>query len=298
MSPRYCWLTGSGCIEVGGADATDFLNGQLSQAMDRVGEGRAPLAAWNDPRGRARVIFRIARLADRWLLATSADLLDPTVKRLGAFVLRAKVTLASAPERLSIALLDMDPAWLAARGLSASAARDAAATHGHSQLVHVGGGLWHGMGPRLELEALTRGLDVCTRAEATLEEIRLGLPALTRATAERYVAQMLNLDLLGALAFDKGCYPGQEVIARVHNLGSVKRRMRRFASESHAVPDAGAELLDAEGQAVGEVLRAAPAEHGAEMLAVVDHAAADLPLLTPNNAHWHQEPLPYDIPSR
>jgi len=67
-------------------------------------------------------------------------------------------------------------------------------------------------------------------ADAALAEIELGIPAITPALAERFVAQMLNLDGLDAVSFDKGCYPGQEIIARIHNLGGVKRRARRYAA--------------------------------------------------------------------
>ena len=91
-----------------------------------------------------------------------------------------------------------------------------------------------------------------TRAAAALAEIRLGIPAITPAVAERFVAQMLNLDELGAVSFDKGCYPGQEVIARVHNLGGVKRRARRYAAPA-APPAPGAPVLAADAQ-VGEVV--------------------------------------------
>ena len=87
------------------------------------------------------------------------------------------------------------------------------------------------------LESLTAGLDDASSGEAARAEIALGIPAITPALADRFVAQMLNLDELGAVSFDKGCYPGQEIIARVHNLGGVKRRARRYAAP--APPPAG-----------------------------------------------------------
>jgi tRNA-modifying protein YgfZ len=298
MSPRYCWLAGNTCIEVAGTDATDFLNGQLSQAMDRIDAGSAPLAGWHDPRGRVRSIFRTIRLADRWRLVTARDGIEQTMKRLQTFVLRAKVTLALPSDAATIAVLDMSSAWLEKRALSAAAPRDAAAALDAVQIVHVGGSLWHGIGPRAALGALTADIEPADEATAVLAEIRLGVPAVTPATAERYVSQMLNLDVLGAVAFDKGCYPGQEVVARVRNLGAVKRRMRRFASDVASPPAIGGELLDPEGIAVGEVLRAAPAERGAEILAVVEHAAATRDLVTPDGSHWHLETLPYEVPNR
>jgi folate-binding Fe-S cluster repair protein YgfZ len=105
---------------------------------------------------------------------------------------------------------------------------------------------------------------------------------------------MLNLDALGALAFDKGCYPGQEVIARVHNLGDVKRRLRRYAADALA-PPVGTAVLDDRGAAVGEVVRSAASVSAAQLLAVVEHTAADGPL-TCGGAPLAELPLPFTIP--
>ena len=131
--------------------------------------------------------------------------------------------------------------------------------------------------------------------EAALAEIELGIPAIGLPLVEHFVPQMLNLDLLDALSFDKGCYPGQEVIARVHHLGSVKRRMRRYACSSAAAPSAGTAVLDGAGTAAGEVVRSAGAAETAELLAVVDQAAAR-GVLKVDGAGLRELPLPYAVP--
>jgi folate-binding protein YgfZ len=95
------------------------------------------------------------------------------------------------------------------------------------------------------------------------------LPIVDRGLLERYTPHMLNLDRLGGSAFDKGCYPGQEIVARTENLGAVKRRVRRFKAEQTHLPARGSAVLDASGAHAGEVLRAAPAATGIEILAVV-----------------------------
>ena len=136
-------------------------------------------------------------------------------------------------------------------------------------------------------------MDSAPASAAELAEIRLGIPAVTSAVAERHVAQMLNLDKLDAVSFDKGCYPGQEIIARVHNLGGVKRRARRYGSPADP-PTVGAAVLAA-GAQVGEVVRCAPARLGCELLAVVDHAAADTPL-TCAGSPLAELPLPFAVP--
>jgi folate-binding Fe-S cluster repair protein YgfZ len=105
---------------------------------------------------------------------------------------------------------------------------------------------------------------------------------------------MLNLDALDAVSFDKGCYPGQEIIARVHNLGGVKRRARRYAAPG-APPALGTAVLAAGGQPVGEVIRSAAADNACELLAVVDHAAAGTEL-TCGGAQLRELPLPFAVP--
>ena len=149
-------------------------------------------------------------------------------------------------------------------------------------------------GPAAAVEAPKRGMEsLATRA--TLAEVRLGIPAITAALADRYLPQVLNLDRLDAVSFDKGCYPGQEVVARVHNLGSVKRRLRRYASDSAAVPRVGDEVRTAT-QAVGEIVRVAEAPGGSEMLAIVEHAAADADLSSWRARALRELPLPYPVP--
>ena len=86
MTPRYCPSPSYGCIEVRGADAAAFLQGQLSRSVETLDEALAPLAGWHDPRGRVRALLRVVRRADRWWLVTQADVVAATAKRLGLFV--------------------------------------------------------------------------------------------------------------------------------------------------------------------------------------------------------------------
>ncbi|MDH3421105.1 MAG: tRNA-modifying protein YgfZ, partial [Gammaproteobacteria bacterium] len=115
---------------------------------------------------------------------------------------------------------------------------------------------------------------------AELAEIRLGLPVISAELRGQFLPQMLNLDLLGGVAFDKGCYPGQEIIARAQNLGTVKRRLLRFTRDDGTLPAPGSELQDVARTAVGTVVRAARSTCGIELLAVIRLDAVRGPLAT------------------
>ena len=295
MTPRYCATPSYGCIEVRGADAASFLHGQLSRAVDALDGAEAPLAGWHDPRGRVRALLRVVRGADRWLLVTQSDVVPATAKRLAMFVLRAAVTVAPASDVAVAALLGGDDAWRTAQGLGDEARPNGVVSLGELAFVRLGPTLRQVLGPRAAVDRFAAQLAHAPENDAQLAEIRLGLPAVGALVVEHFVAQMLNLDLLDAVSFDKGCYPGQEVIARVHHLGSVKRRMRRYGCEPPAPPAAGSPVVNVDGVEVGEVVRAGRADAACELLAVVDHAAASGSLAV-NGARLRELPLPYQLP--
>jgi folate-binding protein YgfZ len=294
MALQHAPLLDSVCLEVRGADAAAFLHAQLTRAVADIDLGAAPLAAWADPRGRVRALLRVCRLPERWLLVTPRDGADELLKKLRMFVLRSKVSLARTDDVAVTALLGDGEKWLADRGVSSSdAVPNRLVLRDGVTFICVGPSYWNALGAPAALASLTAGLAKANAADAALAEIRLGIPAITPPLAEHYVAQMLNLDELDAVSFDKGCYPGQEIIARVHNLGGVKRRTRRYASPADP-PAVGAAVLAA-GAQVGEVVRSAAARLGCELLAVVEHAAADAPL-TCAGAPLAELPLPFAVP--
>jgi folate-binding protein YgfZ len=281
------------CIEVRGADAAEFLHGQLSRAMLTLESADAPLAGWADARGRVRALFRVLKLPERWLLVTPLDGVDALLKKLRMFVLRSKVELGRAEDVAVAALLGDATTVLAQHGVEIEPPPNRSVCRDALCFVRVGERYWQAFGPSAALEPLAAALATTTKEAAALAEIELGIPEVVPSIAERFVAQMLNLDELGAVSFDKGCYPGQEIIARVHNLGGVKRRARRYAAPL-APPAAGTPVLGEDGRAVGEVVRAAPAKSGAELLAVVDHSAAGAPL-TCGGARLEERPLPFPV---
>jgi len=298
MIPRYCLLPDVDCIEVQGADAQTFLHGQLSREIDALEQERAPLAGWHDARGRLRALFRVLRLADRWLLVTTRDMLELALTRLRVFVLRADVTLATTGHWEVAALVGGKDSWLADQGLPRTLPRDSVVRQGPLHWIRLGPDLLQVLGPRHAIETLARQIDNGPAALAALAEIQLGIPTITPALIERFIPQMLNLDQLDAISFNKGCYPGQEVIARVRSLGSVKRRMRRYAAVLQSVPPPGSEVFGADRELVGELVRAAPADVGIELLAVVEHEAAqgELFIGMDERVPLVELPLPYAVP--
>jgi tRNA-modifying protein YgfZ len=296
MAPRYCLLPDRGCIEVRGRDATPFLQAQLSRTVASLDAAEGPLAGWHDARGRVRALFRVMRLTDRWLLWTPRDTLEQTIARLRLFVLRAAVTVTASDEWRAAMLVDAADSWLSAHGFPVAAPRDAIAEHAGLRWVRLGTNVWQAVGSADAVATFEPHLERGGPGMADLAEIQLGIPAVGAGLADRFIAQMLNLDRLDALSFDKGCYPGQEVIARVHNLGAVKRRMRRYAAASAAPPSPGADVTTEDRHPVGEIVRSARADAGVEVLAVVELSAVGVPLFH-GDSPLHERPLPYDVPS-
>lgn len=283
------------CLEARGPAAGQFLHGQLSQAVDPIPPGRAPLSGWLDARGRVRALLRVVRHGDGYALVTARDGADALVKRLRMFVLRSAVTIDVAPNLAMGAVLDADADWLVPRGLPTDPTPGACHAVGELLFVAVGSGYWQALGAPAALARLAAELPAAPAHAAAQAEIALGIPLVTAAVADRLVAQMLNLDVLGALAFNKGCYPGQEIVARVHNLSDVKRRTRRYAIDG-AVPTVRSAVTLATGEPVGEVVRSVPTPTGAELLALVDNAAADRPLAC-DGAPLAALPLPFAVPT-
>jgi folate-binding protein YgfZ len=296
MPPRFCILSSYACIEVRGADAAAFLHGQLSRSVESLDSKRAPLAGWHDARGRVRALFRVVRRSDAWWLLTQRDVAAAAANRLRMFVLRAAVTIAVAEERGVGAVVGADDSWLRSHGLPVDAAAGTTTQLAELSWIRIGPRLWHVVGLRNAVEDFAPSLSRASEDVAMLEEIGLGIPAVANPIVEHFVPQMLNLDLLDGISFDKGCYPGQEIIARVHHRGSVKRRMHRYACANLSPPAPGSEVEAADGTAVGEVVRAAGSASGSELLAVIDHTVTPA-TLTVDGTPLRELPLPYPIPT-
>ena len=264
-----------GLVEVRGADAAAFLQGQFSNDVRKVDATRAQLSSYNSAKGRMLAVLHVMRAGDEaFLLEVHRSVLDATLKRLKMFVLRSKVTLAETDRELHGIAGPDAPAALRALGLPAPAAPLECATAGEFSVMRR-----LGPTPRFSLVAPTgAGLGARLAAHAAPGEpldwqrldLEAGVPTIYPTTQDRFVAQMCNLDALGGISFDKGCYTGQEIIARVHYRGAVKRHMESRRLDGPP-PAPGTRLPD------GEVVDAVALAGGPGSLALV--------VTTPPGAH-------------
>ena len=268
-------------IRVDGADATTFLQAPLTRDVRDLG-GRHALAGWCNAQGRLMALFRVFPRQGGLTLALPADLAAPVLARLRMFVLRSKVTLTLADDLggLGLAGPGIEP-LLARAALGLPAGGGALDEDGLTVLrlptslprVQLIGAhaalktLW----PRLAVAALPVGT-----CGFTWLDVRDGLPQVYRQTQGAFIPQMLNLERLDAISFDKGCYPGQEIVARTHYLGRLKQRMHRLAGTLPCAPGDGLVAASLGDAGRGTVVDAAPSPDGGfELLAVVPTAAIE-----------------------
>jgi tRNA-modifying protein YgfZ len=271
-----------GALLVGGAEARSFLQGQLSADLDPPQPGAARLASCNSAQGRVQAVVWLVERTDGIAVLTASALTETLAARLRKYVLRARVTIAAA-NALPVGALHRETlATLAPRGHIEREGVSFVTLPGHDEIVAIGA---------------HPGPDAAVIDETPwrLDDIRAGMPQIRPQTQEQFVAQMLNLDLLGGISFEKGCYTGQEIIARTHYRGAIKRRMFRYAAAS-APPAPGTRVLS-DGQHAGDVVDSAPTAEGCELLAVVSLTQAEeaLQLDDAQQSQLHKLPLPYDL---
>jgi tRNA-modifying protein YgfZ len=274
-----------GTILIAGADARSFLQGQLTADLDMLDRHRALLAACNSSQGRVQAIFWMIERSDGIALVLPSVMLETTIARLRKYVLRSKVKIDPAAI-LDVSVLERE---------ALPAAVSLTEPRSHHELDAVSYVSLPGHDRILVLNAPGNGLDSDAQARWHLDDIRAGLPQIYPQTHEAFVAQMLNLDLLDGINFEKGCYTGQEIIARTHFRGAVKRRMFRYTANCPP-PAPGARIVVAD-QHAGDVVDSTATGEGCELLAVVSLAQIEerLSLEGSPEAALERMPLPYPL---
>ena len=282
-------LSHEGLISVTGEEARTFLQGQLSTDLELLTPGMSQLSSWNNAKGRVVTLFRVFERDGAIYLALPRTLLAPVLKRLSLYVLRAKAKLADASDALaSCGLAGSEAAMLLQKaGISLPAGVNQVSTHDGVQVTRLHGTLPRYLlcAPSPALAAVWKQLETADARlvsydQWTLLKILAGEPTVYPETSEHFVAQMLALDELGAIDFKKGCYIGQEVIARAHYRGAVKRHLAQAESESSAVFKPGMELqVQGQDSNVAEVVDAQRDAKGVWRILLVvqdDHHKAQL----------------------
>lgn len=252
-----CPLPHLGVIRARGEDAARFLQGQLTQDVQHLPPGQARLAALCNPKGRMLASFWVLRRADdELLLITSADTLAATLKRLSMFVLRARLKLSDATSELALRGLIGDATISIAAGAnqtSADSQNDAVSTIPLPAADGAPRALW--LGPVGTPAPAAASL---SSADWLAAEVRAGVARVTQPVVEAFVPQMLNYESVDGVHFQKGCYPGQEVVARSQYRGTTKRRAFIVHADQPLMP--GQELFSEAdpGQPAGVVINVAP----------------------------------------
>ncbi len=257
-----------GLLAARGPDTVPFLQGQLSNDVRKLSPTTAQLSSYNSPKGRMLAVLQLFRDSETIFLELNAAVLPAVLKRLRMYVLRSKVTLADdSPQRPALGLSGPAAiAALAAAGLPCPEAPLGAAWSEDTCVIRRQDALGQ---PRFTVHppssalvdvwaALSRhSIPAGTRAWRRLE-IEAGVPTVLPETSDHFVPQMCNLDHLGGISFDKGCYTGQEIVARIHYRGAIKRRMTAIdhpdadlRAGARLDEPAGAEVVDAVAAADG-----------------------------------------------
>jgi len=278
-------LSHLGLIRVSGADAQTFLQGQLTNDVRELSDEHTQLSSHCSPKGRMLANFRIWRQGDAYYLQPALERVGDLIRRLRMFVLRAQVSIEDASDDLVRIGIAGDCAAASLEGADLAVPADEGNLQASGEVVVIRS---PGPMPRFEIVGPTAALTaIWDRLAGTagpsshdhwaLLDIRSGIPSVYTATADAFVPQMANMQLVDGVSFHKGCYTGQEVIARMQYLGTLKRRMYRAAVDTDTPPRPGDMLhtsTSTSEQASGRVVDARPAGPGRfELLAVVEISA-------------------------
>ena len=293
-------LTHLGVIHASGDDAAKFLHSQLTNDFDRLPLGRARLAGFCSAKGRLQASFVGWKDTDRSLrLIVSVGLLSATLKRLSMFVMRSQCKLRDASAEFNLRGLVGDSANGLVGDLEPWGIRETGA--GTVIRLPDSAGLARAMLVEPSSVGLASTLPVITLDAWRWLEVQSGVALIESTTFEQFVPQMVNFELVGGVDFQKGCYPGQEVVARSQYRGSIKRRA--FLFDTGALAQSGQEIyhsLDPQ-QPAGMVVNAAPRLHGkgSSVLAELKIAALNggtLHLCTSDGPVLEHRELPYRVP--
>lgn len=268
-----CDLSHLGLLKISGADASAFLQGQVTNDIKLLHSHQAHFTGYCNPKGRLIALFFAWADIENIYLQMPKALVEPIAKRLKMYVMRSKVEIQDASETLvKFGLNGTRTVKLLSALFDTLPQQDyVSTTHQNTTIIR----LPSAQAEQSRFEIIT---DI-TRAKTIWQvlsqqaqptnasvwdwlEIQAGIPDVTLATQEEFVPQMLNLDLIGGINFKKGCYTGQEIVARTHYLGSIKRRTHLAHIQAENAINAGDNIQNSAGETVGKIVRSAPSPNG------------------------------------
>ena len=301
-----CDLSYLGLLEISGADAVTFLQGQVTNDVKLLTGTNAHYTAYCNPKGRMLALFLAFAHNDHLHLQLNRELLAPIIKRLKMYVMRSLVEIKDVSDSIiKFGLNGPQAASMLALVFSKVPTAD-------YELVTLDNGAILKLpsandSPRFEIfsdaanapliwQALKDKCQLVEKPYWELLEIQAGIPDISLTTQEQFVPQMLNLDILNAINFKKGCYTGQEIVARTHYLGSVKRRTYLAEIVSETAPQAGEKIVEAAQNEIGQIVRVAPNLTGNfDVLAELRIDAAAAGEVNYNGATLKIKKLPYSL---
>ena len=299
-----CDLSHLDLLEISGDDALPFLQGQVTNDVKLLSVNHAHYTGYCSPKGRLLALFFAFNFNNQLHLQLNHKLAEPIAKRLKMYVMRSKVHINNISDNtVSVGLSGNDvPQLLSSFFMQIPQhAYETSHTDG-ATLIRLSGAL-----PRFEIVGQTEIIKTIWQKLKTSckpvgkpcwewLEIQAGIPDIVVTTQEEFVPQMVNLDCLGAINFKKGCYTGQEIVARTHYLGKVKRRTQLAHIATSTPPQAGNDVTNQNNDVVGKIVRSAPAPSGGyDLLAEVRLEALAEGTVFWNNLALHIQPLPYSF---
>ena len=309
LDTYLCELSTFGIIHAAGEDAQTFLHGQLTNDLHQVTPALSQLSSYCNPKGRMLAIFRIYKKNADYFMLLPRDVLAATIKRLTLFRLMSKVELMDDSDQWVVFGLagPVTRSLLANIGLTMPS-QDGHCIHERDTIIiripSESTRILMIANPQTAITYWQQLASQATLATADVwdvHDIHCGLPSITENTYEVFIPQMTNLELIGGVSFSKGCYPGQEVVARTHYLGKPNRRMYRVTIEDKDAPAPGTNLYASEDetQPVGKVVMAKQTSSDQSSALVVLRTAkensTDLHLGSISGSRLAVQSLPYSL---
>jgi tRNA-modifying protein YgfZ len=283
-------LTQFGIIAIAGSDATQFLQGQVTCDIKKINLNQSGIGAFCNPKGRVITTFFITQLNNTYFIILPLELLDKVKNKLKMYILRSDVQITDVTDIYCLSGLLLEQSKII------------------PNLPHV---TWQSLSDTLTIFQIPslekKRFIVLAEAKQTLElwdkllsnnecspqntsqwqllDINNGIPWIDNETSEEYIPQMLNLDKLGGISFNKGCYTGQEVVARTHYLGKAKREMYLAETNCLELPPANTSILTSTNQSIGKVLNANLTDGTCKILAILPTDAIEVEKFYLNNAN-------------